>query len=169
MLPWSVMPTAGMPSRAASANRGAIFAAPSSIEYSVWTCRWTKESFDTSENLPCDHVAGARGPHLNPSHRQFRPAVRPGARRPTILPPRRPVSRDRRAPVRADVKIDSAGSSDHNGQHGDRNGQHTGRSGKRACLGRVAVRDVVLATPVTVLATAGPLVRSEDRPPLVSG
>jgi hypothetical protein len=51
-LPWSVMPTAGMPRRAASAKRGAIFAAPSSIEYSVWTCKWTKESFDTSENLP---------------------------------------------------------------------------------------------------------------------
>jgi hypothetical protein len=35
MLPWSVMPTAGMPRRAVSAISGLIFAAPSSIEYSV--------------------------------------------------------------------------------------------------------------------------------------
>ena len=35
MLPWSVIPTAGMPSRAVSAISGVIFAAPSSIEYSV--------------------------------------------------------------------------------------------------------------------------------------
>src|SRR5690606_17277244 len=38
------MPTAGIPSRSASSNSVEIFAAPSSIEYSVCTCRWTKES-----------------------------------------------------------------------------------------------------------------------------
>ncbi|CFR85857.1 Uncharacterised protein [Mycobacterium tuberculosis] len=43
MFPWSVIPTAGIPSRSTSASMGVIFAAPSSIEYSVWLCRCTKE------------------------------------------------------------------------------------------------------------------------------
>src|SRR3954452_25477560 len=43
MLPWSVIPIAGMSSRFASANIGATFAAPSSIEYSVWLWRCTNE------------------------------------------------------------------------------------------------------------------------------
>src|SRR5438067_687247 len=38
------MARAGMPIRAASANRSFTRAAPSSIEYSVWTCRWVKLS-----------------------------------------------------------------------------------------------------------------------------
>ena len=37
------MPIAGISSRCASASIGVIFAAPSSIEYSVWLCRCTKE------------------------------------------------------------------------------------------------------------------------------
>ncbi len=44
MLPWSVIATAVIPSRAASANSRPTLAAPSSIEYSVCTCRWTNES-----------------------------------------------------------------------------------------------------------------------------
>src|SRR3979490_1946189 len=52
MLPWSVMATAGMPSRCASANRGATLAAPWSIEYSVGTCRCTKDPPVTDSNLP---------------------------------------------------------------------------------------------------------------------
>src|SRR6186997_1612734 len=43
MFPWSVMPIAGISSRWASASIGEIFAAPSSIEYSVWLCRCTKD------------------------------------------------------------------------------------------------------------------------------
>src|SRR5215212_1833936 len=43
MYPWSVVATAGMPCRAASANRSSIRAAPSSMEYSVCTCRWANE------------------------------------------------------------------------------------------------------------------------------
>lgn len=35
MFPWSDMPMAGMPSRTASLTSGFIFAAPSSLEYSV--------------------------------------------------------------------------------------------------------------------------------------
>ncbi|SKV08386.1 Uncharacterised protein [Mycobacteroides abscessus subsp. abscessus] len=46
MFPWSVMPTADMPSRSTSASIGLIFAAPSSIEYSVWLCRCTNEEFE---------------------------------------------------------------------------------------------------------------------------
>ena len=43
MFPWSVIPTAGCPSAAAVAITSATRAAPSSIEYSVWRCRWTNE------------------------------------------------------------------------------------------------------------------------------
>src|ERR1700744_6539051 len=45
MFPWSVIPIAGISSRCASANIGEIFAAPSSIEYSVWLCRRTKDEW----------------------------------------------------------------------------------------------------------------------------
>src|SRR4051812_22027081 len=44
MLPWSVIPTAGIPSRTAAETTSSMREAPSSIEYSVWRCRWTNES-----------------------------------------------------------------------------------------------------------------------------
>ena len=44
MLPWSVMPSAGWRSAAAAAMSSSSRDAPSSIEYSVWVWRWTKES-----------------------------------------------------------------------------------------------------------------------------
>ena len=40
-LPWSVIASAGMPIRAASVNRSDTRAAPSSMEYSLCTCRCT--------------------------------------------------------------------------------------------------------------------------------
>src|ERR1700761_9426601 len=43
MLPWSVIPIAGICSRFASASIGETFAAPSNIEYSVWLCRCTND------------------------------------------------------------------------------------------------------------------------------
>src|ERR1700753_2808697 len=43
MLPWSVIPIAGICSRCASASMGETFAAPSNIEYSVWLCRCTND------------------------------------------------------------------------------------------------------------------------------
>src|SRR6185437_12490238 len=43
MLPWSVIPIAGICSRCASASIGETFAAPSNIEYSVWLCRCTND------------------------------------------------------------------------------------------------------------------------------
>ncbi|WP_455132990.1 hypothetical protein [Microbacterium aurum] len=44
MLPWSVTAIAGIPYSAAAFVIAPIFAAPSSIEYSLCTCRCTKES-----------------------------------------------------------------------------------------------------------------------------
>src|SRR5918994_3938004 len=46
-LPWSVMATAGIPSPFAAWMSSPTRAAPSSIEYSLCTCRWTKESAAT--------------------------------------------------------------------------------------------------------------------------
>ena len=43
MFPWSVMPIAGCPSAAAAATTSPMRDAPSSIEYSVWTCRWVND------------------------------------------------------------------------------------------------------------------------------
>ncbi len=66
-LPWSVIASAGMPIRAVSANRSVSRAAPSSIEYSVWTCRCTNESLadrDTARDYaaaPTVPAARARG------------------------------------------------------------------------------------------------------------
>ena len=45
MLPWSVMPTAGMPWRTTSSASRSTLAMPSSMENSVWLWRWTKEEF----------------------------------------------------------------------------------------------------------------------------
>src|SRR5919204_5857804 len=42
--PWSVRVTDGISSRAAFAASAGIRHAPSRIEYSEWTCRWTNEA-----------------------------------------------------------------------------------------------------------------------------
>src|SRR5437660_545106 len=52
MAPWSVMARAGMPSSAARSNSAGIRDAPSSSEYSVCVCRWTK-LFPTNETSRC--------------------------------------------------------------------------------------------------------------------
>ena len=44
MLPWSVTAMAGIPSATAASMSGLTRAAPSSIEYSLCTCRCTNES-----------------------------------------------------------------------------------------------------------------------------
>ena len=41
MFPWSVIATAFISAAAARLTRSFTFTAPSSIEYCVWTCRWT--------------------------------------------------------------------------------------------------------------------------------
>src|SRR4051794_1684662 len=40
--PWSVRPSAGCPNSAARAARASMLHAPSSSEYSEWTCRWAQ-------------------------------------------------------------------------------------------------------------------------------
>src|SRR3954453_18001950 len=42
MTPWSVSPSAGWPKAAARSTRPSILQAPSSSEYSEWTCRWAQ-------------------------------------------------------------------------------------------------------------------------------
>src|SRR5919202_4752806 len=42
MTPWSVMAQAGISAAAAASNMSPMRLAPSSIEYSLWACRWTK-------------------------------------------------------------------------------------------------------------------------------
>ncbi|GAA3132155.1 hypothetical protein GCM10020001_062970 [Nonomuraea salmonea] len=51
MLPWSLIAIAGISSRSASLNSGFSFAAPSSMLYSVCTCRCTKDLLTRSPNL----------------------------------------------------------------------------------------------------------------------
>ena len=57
MTPWSVSPSAGISSSAARAAMRLILHAPSSSEYSLWTCRWTtdpltKGSFQSAQMPP---------------------------------------------------------------------------------------------------------------------
>src|ERR1044071_7397844 len=53
MLPWSVMAMAPMPSSEVRAKRPSRSDAPSSIEYSVWTCRCTNDdSLDIDAGPP---------------------------------------------------------------------------------------------------------------------
>src|SRR5438094_1740742 len=49
--PWSVSVTAGIPSSAARAARAGIRQAPSRIEYSEWTWRWTKSASGTGRAI----------------------------------------------------------------------------------------------------------------------
>jgi hypothetical protein len=51
-LPWSVTAMAGIPCSAAAAIRGFTRAAPSSMEYSLCTWRWTNESFCGDTTAP---------------------------------------------------------------------------------------------------------------------
>ena len=60
--PWSVIAMADMPRRLASVIKSSSRAAPSSIEYSVCTWRWTK----SSDVIPIPH----RSPSTVDSHRQ---------------------------------------------------------------------------------------------------
>src|SRR4051795_10974981 len=72
--PWSVRPSAGMPSSAARAAIGPILHAPSSSEYSLWTWRWTELPADwltprswQPRQMPPSCSACASGGHPAPS------------------------------------------------------------------------------------------------------
>src|ERR687897_1164097 len=66
--PWSVSPRAGIPSSAARAAIRSILHAPSSSEYSLWTCRWTAcpalEVIGIGARLPAG-ADGAPGPRAD--------------------------------------------------------------------------------------------------------
>src|SRR3954449_7788936 len=84
MTPWSVSPSAGWPKAAARAARSSILHAPSSSEYSEWTCRWAQAGLLTARAMlggrpdgwagPSPHVAGFG----SPLGRDALDAVRPG-------------------------------------------------------------------------------------------
>ena len=61
MLPWSVIPSAGWPSATAASTRSSTRAAPSSIENSVWVCRWVNDPVAAIEpvllGVPTGHTA----------------------------------------------------------------------------------------------------------------
>src|SRR6266516_4274102 len=64
--PWSVRATAGISNSAARAASAGIRQAPSRIEYSEWTCRWTKDAEATAEPFfqalrPTPGICAARG------------------------------------------------------------------------------------------------------------
>src|SRR5579875_394308 len=64
MLPWSVMATCVMPLALTSWNSSFSRAAPSSIEYSVWTCRWANggmapSSFDAAADAVMNPTASS--------------------------------------------------------------------------------------------------------------
>ena len=62
MLPWSVIPRAGWPSCAAAATTSPMRAAPSSIEYSVWTWRCVK----LSATAPASSPSSTGRPQVHP-------------------------------------------------------------------------------------------------------
>src|SRR5262245_40941786 len=52
MLPWSVIASPGCPSSATLATASTTRAAPSSIENSVWLCRWTNDDMFPGPVVP---------------------------------------------------------------------------------------------------------------------
>lgn len=66
------MAIAGMRWRATSPNIGFIFWAPSSIEYSVWLCRWTKESGTSGDTSEVKGNEGFVQPQVDHTHESGR-------------------------------------------------------------------------------------------------
>src|ERR687894_152819 len=98
VLPWSVTAIAGIPISAQPLNRSLTRAAPSSIEYSECTCRWTNES------LPAAALPGmpVQPPSLVHQCCYGRPAVGEVSRGTTIIAPTDTPS-VRRAPEPSEV------------------------------------------------------------------
>ena len=99
--PWSVSETAGISSSAARATRSGIRHAPSRIEYSEWTCRWTKGA--VAHRLGQSRAAPDRSRSRLSKSRPLRAAgSRKAADSPRIRRHRsdRRVWRHRRTPVR---------------------------------------------------------------------
>src|SRR5918997_3337877 len=62
MTPWSVRPSAGCPKAAARAASPSMDAAPSSNEYSEWTCRCAQAGVLTGWSNVCVASDRSRGP-----------------------------------------------------------------------------------------------------------
>src|SRR5579875_890849 len=89
MLPWSVKATAGISSSAARATRSGIRHAPSRIEYSEWTWRWTNGASDIpGQGQPSPRVGG---PPPLPHRRGGASGC--GLARPRVEPERRVLGR----------------------------------------------------------------------------
>src|SRR5438445_4677609 len=99
MTPWSVRPTAGMPSSLARANIFGIRLAPSSIEYSEWEWRWTKLNPDLRRKRE-KSLHGCNLPESSPAGwRRSSPDNRSAPRMPTGPPHRMaPVTTEPKTP-----------------------------------------------------------------------
>ncbi len=135
MFPWSVIPMAGISRRCASASMGVIFAAPSSMEYSVWLCRCTKKDpADVPVHRPVS--LGPRTDSFGVSRHVSR-VILMFARKP---PPLRSVGTDPRLPVHPGQRTDLSGLvADGSGAAGRRGGP--GQPGPRFRSASVPDRD----------------------------
>src|SRR3954470_4418081 len=86
MTPWSVSPSAGWPSAAARSASALIFAAPSSSEYSEWTCRCAQAGVLTgppkigARSDGAAALAAPSGECLSQALRAVQPALQEGDR-----------------------------------------------------------------------------------------
>src|SRR3954452_5579858 len=86
MTPWSVSPSAGWPRAAARSASALMFAAPSSSEYSEWTCRCAQAGVLTGEPKIGARSDGAAalpapsGESRSPALRAVQPALQEGDR-----------------------------------------------------------------------------------------
>src|SRR3954447_740689 len=125
MTPWSVSPSAGWPSAAARSASALIFAAPSSSEYSEWTCRCAQAGVLTGPpkiGARSDGVAALAAPSgecRSQALGAIQPALQEGDRGPVAADDGAMAGRGRLAPEEVAERL---------GRHGD------GRV--RATLGR---------------------------------
>src|SRR2546422_4054163 len=93
--PWSVSPSAGCSKLAARAARSSILHAPSSSEYSEWTCRWA-QAWVLTASLDGRSQGGGRSA---PAPLFASQAPAPDEREAVLVARRRETARRRRLPV----------------------------------------------------------------------
>src|SRR2546423_1285485 len=113
MTPWSVRPRAGCSKAAARSARASILQAPSSSEYSEWTCRWAQAGVLTAAAILGVRSDGAAGAVLV----RFGVSGDPGGPGPGS------VQRGARAAARGGAAGPPAGAA------GDERGERAGRAG----------------------------------------
>src|ERR1700722_2424996 len=161
MLPWSVMATAGMPSSAARPASCLIFAAPSSIEYSVWTWRCTKESLATWS------VSSVRLPIRGSSNPRPQTAVAGLARADAETMKIFALGGSNPTPRSVVDRLVGSGPEVEEKRQLARRGPALGHEDHRHVLGRVVVPGGAVPAPPSVAPGRGPEVRApgEDRHP----